>query len=495
VTFTFENILLLGAILIVLSVVFTKTTARFGVPALLLFLMLGMIAGADGPGRIHFDNPKLAQFIGSFCLSFILFSGGLDTRISDVKKVFLPGLLLSTVGVLLTCLAVGVFVSMVTPFTLLEGLLLGAIVSSTDAAAVFSILRSKGLKLKGKIRPLLEFESGSNDPMAYFLTIVFLFLISNPEKSYWLLIPLFIKQMVIGGLIGYLAGRGMQIMINWVKLEAEGLYSVLLIGMTLLTFSGTHFLGGNAYLAVYLAALTLSNYDFVHKRSLSKHFDGLAWLMQIILFLTLGLQVFPSQIVPYFGIGLLIALFLIVIARPLTVFIVLLPFRMNIRSRLFISWVGLRGAVPIVFAMIPLTLGIANANAIFNIVFFITVTSVIIQGTSVPLAAKILRLGYPELPKNKVMFDRDMTEKMRSLMDEIVIGEDFGCKGKAIVELNLPSSVLIVLVKRDAKTLFIPDGSTILQPGDKIMVIADNRESISTFNNCLRNLPTRIQKQ
>jgi cell volume regulation protein A len=464
----------------------TKTTARLGVPVLLLFIVLGMIAGIDGPGRINFDNPELAKFIGSFSLSFILFSGGLDTRFADVKKVLLPGVLMSTFGVLITCVSVGVFVSLITPFTLLEGLLLGAIVSSTDAAAVFSIMRSRGLKIKGNARQILELESGSNDPMAYFLTIMFLFLLMNPEKNFWAVVPMFFQQMIVGGIIGFLAGKGMQIVINWIRLEVSGLYSVLLIGMVLLTFSGTNFLGGNAYLSVYIAALVLGNSDFIHKRSLQKHFDGIAWLMQVVLFLTLGLQVVPSEVVPHIGIGLIISFFLIMVARPLSVFMILAPFKANIRSMHFLSWVGLRGAVPIVFAMIPLTHKLPNADIIFNIVFFITITSVLLQGTSIPIVARILKLTVPKKVRYKFTPDRDTEEKMRSMMEEIVIDDNFNCVGKPIVELNLPASVLVVLVKRDKNTFFIPDGSTVLMNKDKLFVIADNRDSVSLFTNCLK---------
>lgn len=478
--------MLLGSMLVVVSVVLTKTTVRFGVPLLLLFLILGMIAGVDGPGGIHFDNPEVAKFIGSFSLSFILFSGGLDTRYSDVKKVMFPGVMLSTIGVILTCFAVGTFVWLLTDFSLLEGLLLGAIVSSTDAAAVFSILRSKGLKLKGNLRQVLELESGSNDPMAYFLTIVFMFLISNPEKGFWGILGIFLQQMLVGALVGLLAGKGMQLMLNWIKLEVSGLYSVLLIGMVLLTFSGTNFLGGNAFLSVYISALVLGNNDFIHKRSLTKHFDGVAWLMQVVLFLTLGLQVSPSEVLPHIGTGLLISIFLILIARPLSVFVVLVPFKVSLRSRAFLSWVGLRGAVPIVFAMIPLTLNIDKADVIFNLVFFITVTSVIIQGTSIPFVAKLLRLSRPERTIHKGIINKEIDEKARSMMEEITISKHHGCIGKSLVELNLPQNVLVVMVKRRDGTYFVPDGATTLLEYDKVLIIADHRDGIELFNNCLK---------
>lgn len=484
-SFTIENILLVGSILLILSVFFTKTSSRFGVPALLLFLALGVIAGSEGPGGIAFDNPYLSRFIGAFALCFILFSGGLDTKTHDIKGIVAPGILLSSVGVLITCLLVGVFVYWLTDFTLIEGMLLGAIVSSTDAAAVFSILRSKGLGLKGKLRPLLELESGSNDPMAYFLTIVFLFLITNPEKSATALVFLFLKQIIFGTLAGVGMGKLMQLFINRIKLDADGLYSVLLMALMLFTFSATDYIGGNGFLAVYLSAFTLGNMDFIHKRSLTKHFDGWAWLMQIVLFLTLGLQVFPSQILPYIGIGLLISAFLIVVARPITIFLVLLPFRFNTRSKIFLSWVGLRGAVPIVFATYPLALGLPNSGMIFNVVFFISITSVLIQGTTVPFAAKLLRLSIPAKSRKKTMLDRVLEEKVRSKLGEITITSDFACAGKSIVSMKLPQNVLIVMIQRENQ-FFIPDGATVVMPGDKLMVMADDNESINAFNSCLK---------
>src|ERR1035437_6926164 len=325
-----ENILLIGSLLLIISVLTTKTSARFGIPTLLLFLVVGMLAGSDGPGGINFSDPKLVQFIGSLSLCFILFSGGLDSRMQDIKPILWPGILLSTLGVVITTGLVGVFAMMVAGFTLIEGLLLGAIVSSTDAAAVFSIIRSMGVGLKGHLRPLLEFESGSNDPMAYFLTIAFIYLIVHPGASFVELIPMFLQNMVLGAIVGFVMGKVMHFIFLRIRLDIDGLYSVLLIAMVLFTFSITDFIGGNSFLAVYISAFVLGNKDFLHKRSLTKHFDGQAWLMQVVLFITLGLLVFPSQIWPLAGIGLLISLFLIFVARPLAVFFCLSFFKVNI---------------------------------------------------------------------------------------------------------------------------------------------------------------------
>src|SRR5690606_34246428 len=337
-----------------ISIVVGKTSYKFGVPTLLLFLAIGMLAGSEGIGGIYFNDPLYAQFIGIVSLNFILFSGGLDTNWKSVKPILWKGVSLSTLGVVFTALSLGTFVWLITDFTIYESMLLGSIVSSTDAAAVFSILRSKNLALKANLRPTLELESGSNDPMAYVLTIAFLSLVVNQDLSIYSVIPLFLQQMLLGGLAGFVFGRLSKFLINKIQLDFEGLYPVLVIALMFITFSVTSSLGGNGFLAIYICAVFLGNQDLIHKKAIMRMFDGLAWLMQIVLFLTLGLLVFPTHIVPIIGVGLLISLFLILIARPLGVILSLLPFRMKARKRFYISWVGLRGAVPIVFATYPL---------------------------------------------------------------------------------------------------------------------------------------------
>jgi len=364
-----ETVLIGAAVLLLLSVLVSKISDRFGVPTLLLFLVLGMLAGSDGPGGIAFDDPAAAQFIGVVALVQILFAGGLDTEWERVRPVLKEGLLLATVGVLITALVTGLFATVLLGFPLLEGLLLGAIVSSTDAAAVFSVLRSKGVGLKGQLQPLLELESGSNDPMAIFLTVGLSQLITQPDSSPLGLLGLFLLQMLVGGVAGYLMGRVMLFLVNRLKLGYEGLYPVLILSMAFLTFGLTDLLGGSGFLAVYLAGLVLGHHDFIHKRSLVRFNDGLAWLMQIAMFLTLGLLVFPSELVPIIGVGLLMAFCLIFIARPLGTFVGLLPSAFRWRGKAFISWVGLRGAVPIVLATFPLLNQIPQADLIFNVVF------------------------------------------------------------------------------------------------------------------------------
>lgn len=481
---TIENILLVGSLLLFISIVAGKTSYKFGVPTLLLFLAIGMIAGSDGIGGIRFDDPKIAQFIGIISLNFILFSGGLDTNWSTVKPIVKEGLVLSTLGVLLTALSLGTFVWLVTDLTIYECMLLGSIVSSTDAAAVFSILRSKSLALKTNLRPTLELESGSNDPMAYVLTIAFLSLVVHQDQSILTIIPFFFQQMIIGGIAGFAFGKISKIIINRIKLDFEGLYPVLVIALMFITFSATDFVGGNGFLAIYICAVFLGNQDLIHKKTIYKVYDGLAWLMQIVLFLTLGLLVFPTEIVPYFGIGMLVSGFLILVARPISVFISLMFFKMKLRRRVYISWVGLRGAVPIVFATYPLLAGIDKASMIFNIVFFISVTSVLIQGTTLSLFAKWLKVALPEQEKPLSELDKLIIDLPKSNMQEFEIKEEFFPESRRIVDLNFPKSAFIVMIKR--KEEFIrPGGSTEIQAKDILMVLADSKEDFAEVEECL----------
>lgn len=483
---TIENILLVGSILLLISIIVGKTSYKFGVPTLLLFLAIGMLAGTDGIGGIQFDNPQIAQFIGIVSLNFILFSGGLDTNWNSVKPILKEGFILSTLGVLLTALSLGTFVWLVTDFTIYESMLLGSIVSSTDAAAVFSILRSKSLALKTNLRPTLELESGSNDPMAYVLTIAFLTLVVNQDQGIASIFPLFFQQMILGGIAGFAFGHLSKFIINYIKLDYDGLYPVLVIALMFITFSATDFVGGNGFLAIYICAVFLGNQDLIHKKTILRFFDGQAWLMQIALFLTLGLLVTPTQVIPYFGIGLLISLFLIIVARPIGVFISLAFFKMKLRRRLYISWVGLRGAVPIVFATYPLLAGIDQANMIFSIVFFISVTSILIQGTTLSIFSKWLNVALPEQSKKITETDKLILELPKSSMQEFEIFPEFYAVNKRIVDLHFPRSAFIIMIKRNGEYIR-PGGSTKLQAKDILMVLADSDGDFLEFNERLQN--------
>ena len=475
---TAEHGLLVVSVLLLLSIIGGKTTSRWGVPTLIFFLLVGILAGSEGIGGIPFDDPHIAQFIGITALNFILFSGGLSTEFQTIRPVLRTGMLLSTLGVLLTAVSVGVFVHYLLGFTLPEGLLLGSIVSSTDAAAVFSILRGKGIGLKGALRPVLELESGSNDPMAYFLTISLTAVVKEGHFPVGELLLLFVKGFIIGGAMGYCTGKLSFWLINRIHLNNQGLYPVLLMALAMFSYSATEFLGGNGFLAIYICAVVLGSSNFIHKRSLIQFYDGIAWLMQIILFLALGLLVFPSKVWAVAGYGFLISAFLILVARPIGVFGSLLFNKANRRSKLFLSWVGLRGAVPIVFATYPKIAGLAQSDMIFNLVFFIAITSVLIQGTTLPAVAKMLHLTVPGRAKRRLGSDLEFIDPTMSVREEILLPHHSIVNGRRIVEIDFPKTAKILLVVR-GRDYITPVGSTVLRGDDKLLILAENERAFS----------------
>ena len=467
-----ESVFLGIAILLLLGVLASKASARLGVPALVMFLLIGMFAGSEGPGGIEFDYPRLAQGVGVVALIFILFAGGFDTDWASVRPILWQGVALSTLGVGLTAGLVAWFSVRVLDFSVLEGLLLGSIVSSTDAAAVFAVLRSRNVSLKPPMKSLLEFESGSNDPMAVFLTVGFISLLTNKNASLIDLLPMFALQMPIGMALGWVMGKVSVLVINRLHLEYDGLYPVLSLSLVLLTYGLADALGGNGFLAIYLAGLVMGHSRFVHKGSLMRFHDGLAWLMQIAMFLALGLQVFPSRIIPIIGIGLLVSLFLMLIARPLSVFITLAFTRMTIQEKTLISWVGLRGAVPIILGMFPILAAVPQADMIFNVVFFIVVTSVLLQGTSLPMVARWLGLDAPLPSTREYLLRLESPDSIRTGLAEITISSTSAAAGKQIVDLALPKQVVVMMIGRNSHA-FIPTGRSILQANDKLLVFAD----------------------
>jgi potassium/hydrogen antiporter len=466
-----EQILIYVSLLLILATVASKVSSSVGIPSLVLFIIIGALAGSEGLGKIEFWDPPLAQSIGTIALAFILFSGGLDTSWQSIKPVLLHGLALSTIGVAITAVAVALFASLVLDLTLLEGLLLGSVVSSTDAAAVFAVLRSKGIRLKGHLRPLLELESGSNDPMAVFLTIGFTGLLVDANQSSSALVPLFLQQMVVGGLVGYCAGRVLPVVLNRFRLDYEGLYPVFTTAAVVLTYGGTASLGGNGFLAVYLCGIIAGRGQFIHKGSLMRFHDAVAWLVQIAMFLTLGLLVFPSELVPVIGSGTLVAIFLILVARPISVLICLAPSRsMHFREKLLISWVGLRGAVPIILATFPLVAEVQKAHQMFNLVFFIVVTSVVLQGPLIPFFARFL--GVQSTDRESPLYPIGLVAGSGDKrMVEFDVGKSSPVVGKSIVQLALPPKVLVVLLHRD-DTFLVPGGGTVVEAGDRLLVLA-----------------------
>ena len=408
-----EWIFIVFSSLVILSILTIKLSNRFGIPSLVLFVAIGMLAGSDGLGGIYFDNPSLVQSMGIIALVLILFAGGLDTKWEGVRPILWKGLSLSTIGVLLTALLVGVFVSWVQGFSFLEGLLLGAIVSSTDAAAIFMVLRSRNAKLPGRLTQLLELESGSNDPMAVVLTIALIRLLMEPSTSFGELVSFFVIQMAVGTALGIAMGEIMRRTFNALDLGLEGIYLVLSVALVLLTYGLTVALNGSGFLAVYLAGLIMQRKPFTHHQSVLRFHDGLAWLMQVTMFLMLGLQVFPARLVPIAWAGLLISLFLIFVARPASVHTALAFSPMPFREQTLVAWAGLRGAVPIILATFPLVAGIKQADTIFHLVFFIALTSVLMQGTAIPWITRALKIDTTpsEEVKSRLPLDQRETDK------------------------------------------------------------------------------------
>lgn len=489
---TIEIALLALSILFFLSILAGKASSKFGVPALLLFLLVGMLAGSNGLG-IEFENIQIAQAIGTIALCIILFSGGLDTKLTEIRPIIPQGVILATFGVFITAVLTGVLTWWILGMTmesagvgLLTSLLLASTMSSTDSASVFSILRSKGLHLKNNLRPMLELESGSNDPMAYVLVITLIEIIRmDTAPSYWLAGGMLLLQLVIGAAAGYLLGKLSVTVINRLRIGNDSLYPILVFTFCIFIFSFTYFIKGNGFLAVYISGLVIGNSKFVHKRSALNFFDGLAWMFQLIMFLTLGLLVNPDELVPIIVPGLIISFLMIFVTRPLTVFLCLLPFpKMPFKDKTYVSWVGLRGAVPIIFAIIPLAENVPHARLLFNIVFFCTLVSLLVQGTSLPFVAK--KLGLAEKPsriRKLRNFDVDFSDDYMSVTTEIEITPQALTKGNRLMDLHLPDKTLVVMIRRDDK-YFVPTGSTDLKENDKLLIITDNQDALAeTYKN------------
>ena len=480
---TTENIILIGALLLLVSVFAVKVAYRFGAPALLLFLGVGMLFGLR---LISFNSAPVAQFVGMVALCIILFSGGMDTRYRAIRPVIGPGVVLATVGVALTALIVAGFVYVVAPWcnaemSFLLALLFAATMSSTDSASVFSILRSRRQGLSENLKPLLELESGSNDPMAYILTILLVGLLTPGESmGFGTSLLLFVVGMTLGVVAGYAFGRLAVWTINRINIENQSLYAVLLLAFVFLTFSVTDLIRGNGYLAVYVAGLVVGNYPIVHKKTLGTFFDGFTWLFQVILFVTLGLLVNIDELLQpeVLLLGGLTGLFMILVARPAAVFLSLLPFRkFTTRARLYVSWVGLRGAVPIIFATYPVVAGVEDSSLLFNIVFFVTLLSLVVQGTTVSLMAEWLGLAYPE--RERIFNDEVMNRMLDDATTELTVTEAMLESGHHLRDIVLPAATLVVMVARDG-TFFVPKGNSVLRVGDKLLVVTENKSEVKS---------------
>ena len=481
--FTTGNILLIGAVLLMAGILIQKPGYRFGIPALLLFLVVGMIFGCDGLG-VQFDDVRGAQFVGMVSLSIILFAGGLGTRIKDIKPILAPGIVLSTVGVLLTTAITGIFVWWISGlswtsihFALLPSMLLAATMSSTDSASVFGILGAQKMNLKHNLRPTLELESGSNDPMAYLITTMLVdVLVTGDSVTVVSLLRIFLVQFVLGALLGFAFGRLGVWMLNRLNLDNRALYPIMAVAICFLTFSLTDTLGGNGYLAIYVTGIVIGNEKVSFRRETITFIDGLSWLCQIVMFLMLGLLVNPLEMWQVAGMALLIGLFMIVVARPISVFFSLIPFsNIPFKGKVFISWVGLRGAVPILFATYPVVAGLEDHYTIFNIVFFITILSLLVQGTTITSMAQYLKLSEPLL--NDVSdFGVEIPEDSGSSLKDLYVTATMLEKGCFVRDLHLPQGQLVMMVKRD-KELLVPNGQLELLEGDHLLIIQEKKDN------------------
>lgn len=478
-----ENFLLIGALLLFVAVLAGKAAYRLGAPALLLFLGVGVLFGYND--FVSFHSVDFAEFVGMVALCIILFGGGMDTTFSDIRPVMAPGIVMATLGVALTAAIVGLFIYFVAPLVGVSqeisipfALLMAATMSSTDSASVFSILRTKKQGLMENLRPLLELESGSNDPMAYVLTVVLVSVVTGNNISAGNVVGTFFVQMLVGAVLGYAFGRATVWIINKINIRSnQSLYSVLLLACAFFTFSFTTMVYGNGYLAVYIAGLVVGNMKIVHRNMLRIFFDSFTWLLQIVLFLILGLIVNVQDLLSadVLIMGGLIGLFMILFARPVAVFLSLAPFRnFSIKARTYVSWVGLRGAVPIIFALYSVSHNVENSDFLFNVVFVVTVISLLIQGTTVSGMANWLNLSFKEKERT---FKLVVPDHIRSEFSEIEVNNSMLHNGKTLKDIRLPGHTLVVMVYRSGN-YFVPKGDTELHKGDKLLVVSDNNDEL-----------------
>lgn len=464
------ELMMISGLVLITCITSTKVLYKVGAPILLIFIAIGMLFGSDGIVGIYFDNYELTSQLCSIGLVFIMFYGGFGTNWKMAKPVAVPSILMSSIGVIITAGLTGLFCNLVLKTTLLEGLLIGAVVASTDAASVFAVLRAQKLNLKGSLASLLEVESGSNDPIAYMMTLIVLGMMKNPnEVSLGTIIPTILMQVVFGLVVGFLLAKGTVYIFRRSKFEIDGFYMIFVMAIAILSYALSEFLGGNGYLSVYISGIIMGNSKVPHKKDIFNFFDGISWIMQIALFFLLGLLSFPSRLPNVTTIAVSISIFMILIARPLATFIVLSPFKFTINEKLFISWVGLRGAASVVFAILAVTYGVDIENDIFHIIFFIALFSVSIQGSLIPRVANLLNLVDTEDEGSVLKTFTDYTGEINTELLEVNITEDSKWNNKTIMDANIPEGILIVMLKR-GDSILVPNGSTTIKKGDTLVL-------------------------
>lgn len=468
------ELMIISGLVLLICITSSKMLYKFGVPMLLIFIVLGMLFGSDGIVGIYFDNYDLTSTLCSIALVFIMFYGGFGTNWKMAKPVANQSILMSTFGVIITSLLTGVFCYFILNTSLLEGLLIGSIVGSTDAASVFTILRSQKLNLKSEIASLLEVESGSNDPIAYMMTLSIVMIMSSGLS--WSIVPMILKQIIFGILLGAVLAKATVFIIRRANFELEGFYSIFIIAIAILAYALSEFIGGNGYLSVYIAGIILGNSKIPHKKSLVAFFDGISWIMQIMLFFMLGLLSFPSRLPQVIGVSILISIFMIFIARPIATHVILRGFKTPIKEQILISWVGLRGAASIVFAIFAITSGVPIENDIFHIIFFIALISVSVQGTLLPKVAQKLDLVDNDTTVLKTF--NDYQEEKSTMLLEYNVSKSSKWMNKTIMDAEIPDDILIVMIKRNGQVI-VPKGSTEILEKDILVLSGNNLNEVA----------------